>query len=76
MLGIAGVRLLRELGYAAIERFHMNEGHSALLAVELLEERLHQLKRTAPVSEDLNRSAVSVCSPPILLFPPHSISFR
>ena len=52
MLGIAGVRLLRELGYAAIERFHMNEGHSALLAVELLGERLHQLKRTAPVSED------------------------
>jgi glucan phosphorylase len=40
VLGIAGFRLLRVLGYRKIERFHMNEGQSALLAVALLQERL------------------------------------
>jgi starch phosphorylase len=38
VLGIAGVHLLRALGYKEIVRFHMNEGHSALLALALLEE--------------------------------------
>lgn len=38
LLGIGGVRLLRALGYYRIRRFHMNEGHSALLTVELLAE--------------------------------------
>ncbi len=36
VLGIGGVRMLRELGYAELERFHMNEGHAALLTLELL----------------------------------------
>ncbi|MCI0341465.1 MAG: alpha-glucan family phosphorylase [Planctomycetales bacterium] len=36
ILGIGGVRMLRALGHDRISRFHMNEGHSALLAVELL----------------------------------------
>ena len=35
VLGIGGVRMLRALGYAEIKRFHMNEGHAALLIVEL-----------------------------------------
>jgi starch phosphorylase len=38
ILGIGGVRLLRALGHDQIERFHMNEGHAALLVLELLEE--------------------------------------
>jgi glycogen phosphorylase len=38
VLGIGGVRLLRALGFTDIRRFHMNEGHSALLTLELLEE--------------------------------------
>ncbi len=38
VLGIAGVRMLRALGYAEIERCHMNEGHASLLALELLRE--------------------------------------
>jgi starch phosphorylase len=38
ILGIGGVRMLRALGYTAIERFHMNEGHAALLVLELLRE--------------------------------------
>lgn len=38
LLGIGGVRMLRALGYRNIERFHMNEGHAALLTLELLNE--------------------------------------
>jgi len=38
VLGVGGVRILRALGYTALERFHMNEGHAALLVVELLRE--------------------------------------
>ncbi len=36
VLGIGGVRMLQVLGYTQIQRFHMNEGHAALLAIELL----------------------------------------
>ncbi|MFQ6104626.1 MAG: alpha-glucan family phosphorylase [Candidatus Glassbacteria bacterium] len=39
ILGIGGVRMLRKLGYVAIEKYHMNEGHSSLLTLELLNER-------------------------------------
>lgn len=35
VLGIGGVRMLRALGYSEIRRFHMNEGHAALLTLEL-----------------------------------------
>jgi starch phosphorylase len=53
VLGIAGVRLLRALGYRAIERFHMNEGHSALLTIALLQERLGSENLSEVRSEDL-----------------------
>ena len=35
VLGMGGVRILRALGFE-IDAFHMNEGHSALLGIELL----------------------------------------
>jgi starch phosphorylase len=35
VLGIGGVRLLQALGFT-VRQYHMNEGHSALLALELL----------------------------------------
>ncbi len=35
ILGIGGMRMLKELGYDEIERYHMNEGHSSLLVLEL-----------------------------------------
>ncbi len=40
ILGIAGQRILQRLGHDAIETYHMNEGHSSLLALSLLEHRL------------------------------------
>ena len=39
VLGLGGVVMLRAMGYRNIKAFHMNEGHSALLALALLEER-------------------------------------
>lgn len=36
ILGIGGIRMLKKLGYNEIERYHMNEGHSSFLALELL----------------------------------------
>jgi len=35
VLGIGGIRLLQALGFS-LRQYHMNEGHSALLALELL----------------------------------------
>ncbi len=35
VLGVAGVRLLKELGYNAVKHFHLNEGHSSFLCLEL-----------------------------------------
>ena len=40
VLGMGGAQLLRAIGMSADVRFHMNEGHSALLSVMLLEWRL------------------------------------
>jgi starch phosphorylase len=40
VLGLGGVRMLRALGHDRLVRFHLNEGHAALLVLALLEERL------------------------------------
>lgn len=37
VLGVGGVRALRELGYEYVDRFHMNEGHAAFLVLPLIE---------------------------------------
>lgn len=36
ILGIGGVRMLKKLGYGNISKYHLNEGHAALLTLELL----------------------------------------
>lgn len=36
ILGFGGVRLLEEIGISHIETYHMNEGHSSFLVLELL----------------------------------------
>jgi len=40
VLGIGGVRMLQALGFK-VRQYHMNEGHSALLAAELLRRHAH-----------------------------------
>jgi glycogen phosphorylase len=52
VLGIGGVRMLRALGYNNLERFHMNEGHAALLTVDLLDEHARQTGREEFNQED------------------------
>lgn len=42
VLGLGGMQLLHKLGYTNIQGYHMNEGHSSLLALGLLERRLDQ----------------------------------
>ncbi|MBF0521042.1 MAG: alpha-glucan family phosphorylase [Nitrospirae bacterium] len=37
ILGIGGVRMLRELGFT-VKKYHMNEGHASFLTLELLHE--------------------------------------
>jgi starch phosphorylase len=53
VLGIGGVRMLRALGYSDIHRFHLNEGHSALLVSELVAERLLTVGHTTVSDDDV-----------------------
>jgi len=38
VLGLGGLAMLRALGYQNVQAYHMNEGHSALLVLALVEE--------------------------------------
>ena len=53
VLGMGGVRMLRALGYDELQRFHMNEGHAALLTVDLLDEHARQAGREEFNQEDV-----------------------
>ncbi len=53
VLGIGGVRMLRALGHDKLQRFHMNEGHAALLTLELLDEHARQAGRSEFNHEDV-----------------------
>ncbi|MCL4222485.1 MAG: alpha-glucan family phosphorylase [Phycisphaerales bacterium] len=51
VLGVGGVRMLQAVGYHDIARYHMNEGHAALLAAELLRQTM-SMQGEAKVTED------------------------
>jgi starch phosphorylase len=53
ILGLGGVRMLRALGYEQVLRFHLNEGHAALIILALIEERLGSREPHTPVSPGL-----------------------
>ena len=54
VLGVGGVRILRALGYyGQIKRFHTNEGHAALLTMELLDEEIQREGRAAVSRSDI-----------------------
>ncbi|HEY2461594.1 MAG TPA: alpha-glucan family phosphorylase [Candidatus Acidoferrum sp.] len=55
LLGIGGVRMLRALGYSGLTRYHMNEGHAALLALELLGEEAEKAGRTSIRGADIEK---------------------
>jgi starch phosphorylase len=47
VLGIGGVRMLQALGVGVLQ-YHMNEGHAALLAVELLRQHAYSPEQLLP----------------------------
>jgi starch phosphorylase len=51
LLGLGGAALVHALGEAQI--YHLNEGHSALLVLSLLDDRLRAREGTEPTEEDL-----------------------
>jgi len=53
ILGIGGVRMLDALGYQGIRRYHMNEGHAALLTLELLDQVTKKSGRTSIIGADM-----------------------
>jgi glycogen phosphorylase len=55
LLGIGGVRMLRALGHMELMRYHMNEGHAALLTMELLEEEAKRAGRVSVMGEDIEK---------------------
>lgn len=56
LLGLGGIALLRALGYPTVQVYHMNEGHSALLTLALLEEQIQG--RGLHTATDEDRGAV------------------
>ncbi len=65
VLGIGGVELLTALGHHGVERFHMNEGHSSLLTLRLLERSLEGGREPAELIEDVRRRCVFTTHTPV-----------
>jgi glycogen phosphorylase len=55
LLGLGGVRILHALGYDDLTRYHMNEGHAALLTVELLGEEAQKAGHSSIRGEDIEK---------------------
>ncbi len=55
VLGIGGVRMLGALGYNDLTRYHMNEGHAALLALQLLYDEAMKAGRASIRNEDIEK---------------------
>jgi starch phosphorylase len=55
VLGIGGVRILRALGYNDLTRYHMNEGHAALLSLQLLNDEAVKAGRESIRKEDIEK---------------------
>lgn len=61
VLGVGGFRLLRALGYTDIRRFHMNEGHAALLVLALGEEKMASQNQSDSISNELIEAIREQC---------------
>lgn len=68
ILGLGGLAILEALGYEDLKVYHMNEGHSALLALGLLERQLRIRATASPTSDDVSavrRSCVFTTHTPV-----------
>jgi starch phosphorylase len=54
ILGQGGVDILPKLGHTRIVRYHMNEGHSAMLTLALLKQRLAGRPLLSSTAEDIH----------------------
>jgi glycogen phosphorylase len=63
VLGIAGVKILKKMGYLNIIKYHLNEGHAALAPVELYNSSL--LKTKAKKLEEVKRKCVFTTHTPV-----------
>ncbi|MBX3388718.1 MAG: alpha-glucan family phosphorylase [Phycisphaeraceae bacterium] len=61
LLGIAGIYMLRALGCADIQTYHMNEGHGALVTVELLAEYSYK-RKTTPADPEVIAATRRACA--------------
>ena len=64
ILGVGGVRLLRALNIHP-STFHMNEGHSAFLTLELLREEVEKNADTSAAVENVKRQCVFTTHTPV-----------
>ncbi len=64
VLGIGGVRLLRALGITP-RMYHMNEGHSAFLTLELLREQLAEGKTPEEAHENIRTKCLFTTHTPV-----------
>ncbi len=66
VLGFGGVEMLSALGHAETEVFHMNEGHSALLTLALLQQEANGIENaTQAAREAVRRKCVFTTHTPI-----------
>lgn len=61
ILGLGGVRMLRALGYQQVARFHMNEGHAALLVLALFDEQMATSGADATVTPEMIETVRQQC---------------
>jgi starch phosphorylase len=61
VLGFGGHGMLRALGYGDIPRFHLNEGHAALLVLALIERELASGRADKGVTSDLIEAVRERC---------------
>jgi glycogen phosphorylase len=55
VLGLGGIAMLQALGYTSVSTYHMNEGHSALLAISLLKAQVQGRGLDFATAEDIEK---------------------
>ncbi len=61
LLGVGGIYMLRALGCRNLQTYHMNEGHGALVTVELLAEHSYK-RKTSPADPEVIRATRQACA--------------
>ena len=65
ILGVGGVRMLRALGYLNTRKWHMNEGHAALLVMDLLAQERERGTMESKLIEAVRKKCVFTTHTPV-----------